>query len=194
MPRSTASEADQQLIADAARHGAVVTARQLERWRAQGLLAPNVRHALGRGRGNTSQPPPGAGELVAWLAGNARRFADALAIVAAEGHVILILDDVRETCKALRLAEAVDSALSLGRWANVLAVLASTEASYVSGRAQGAMIWAGHTSGLAAAKSAAELLNWRGRELQDVAGSVRPHEWIYSDQQDGNAGACLVTS
>ncbi len=72
MPRSTASEADQHLIADAARHGAVITARQLERWRAQGLLAPNVRRALGRGRGSTSQPPPGAGEMVAWLAGNAR--------------------------------------------------------------------------------------------------------------------------
>lgn len=72
MPRSTVSEADQQLIAYAAQHGAVVTARQLERWRARGLLAQNIRRALGRGRGSTSEPPPGAAELVVWLAGNAR--------------------------------------------------------------------------------------------------------------------------
>jgi hypothetical protein len=72
MPRSPASEADRQLIADAARHGAVVTAGQLERWRARGLLGPNIRRPLGRGRGSTSEPPAGAAELVAWLAGNAR--------------------------------------------------------------------------------------------------------------------------
>jgi hypothetical protein len=71
MPRSKASEADQQLVAGAARHGAAVTARQLERWRAAGLLAPNVRRALGRGRGSESEPPPGAAELVVWLARNA---------------------------------------------------------------------------------------------------------------------------
>src|SRR5947207_9253500 len=91
MPRSTASAADQQLIADASRHGAVVTASQLERWRTAGLLAPNIRRALGRGRGSTSEPPPGAAELVTWLAGNARSgrrpgdlalltFADGLAV------------------------------------------------------------------------------------------------------------------
>jgi len=72
MPRSTVSEADRQLIADAARHGAVFTARQLERWRAAGLLAPNARRALGRGQGSTSAPPAGAAELVIWLAANAR--------------------------------------------------------------------------------------------------------------------------
>src|SRR6266567_222444 len=72
MPRSTVSEADQLLIAQAARCGAVVTARQLERWRARGLLAPNVRHALGGGRGSTSEPPPGAAKLVVWLARHAR--------------------------------------------------------------------------------------------------------------------------
>jgi hypothetical protein len=72
MPRSTASGADRQLIAHAARHGAKVTARHLERWRTSGLLAPNVRRALGRGRGSTSEPPPGAADLVVWLARNAR--------------------------------------------------------------------------------------------------------------------------
>jgi hypothetical protein len=72
MPRSTVSDADQQLIAHAARYGTVVSARQLERWRARRLLAPNIRRALGRGRGSTSEPPPGAAELVIWLAGHAR--------------------------------------------------------------------------------------------------------------------------
>ena len=72
MPRSAASGADRQLIEHAARHGAKVTARHLERWRTAGLLAPNTRRALGRGRGSTSEPPPGAGDLVVWLARNAR--------------------------------------------------------------------------------------------------------------------------
>jgi hypothetical protein len=72
MPRSPASEADQHLIADVDRHGATVTARRLERWRASGLLAPNIRSYPGRGRGSTSEPPPGATDLVVWLAGNAR--------------------------------------------------------------------------------------------------------------------------
>lgn len=72
MPRTPASPADEQLISRAALHGAVVTHRQLERWRAAGLLAPNVRRPLGRGRGSTSQPPPGADELVTWLAAHVR--------------------------------------------------------------------------------------------------------------------------
>jgi hypothetical protein len=72
MPRSAASKADRRLIAYADRHGAVVTARQLERWRAAGLLAPNIPRGLGRGRGSTSEPPPGAAELVIWLARDAR--------------------------------------------------------------------------------------------------------------------------
>jgi hypothetical protein len=71
MPRSVTSASDRQLIADAARYGAKVTARHLERWRASGLIAPNVRRALGRGRGSTSEPPAGAVELVVWLAGSA---------------------------------------------------------------------------------------------------------------------------
>jgi hypothetical protein len=66
------SQADQQLIAHAAQRGTVVSARQLERWRARGLLAPNVHRALGRGRGSTSEPPPSAAKLVVWLAGHAR--------------------------------------------------------------------------------------------------------------------------
>lgn len=73
MARSTAGEADRQLIEHAARTGADVSARDLERWRASGLLPPNARRGLGRGRGSSSEPPPEADELVVWLAGNARR-------------------------------------------------------------------------------------------------------------------------
>jgi hypothetical protein len=72
MPRSAVSEADRRLVEDAGRLGAVVTARQLERWRAAGLLGPNIRRPLGRGRGSSSEPPACAAELAAWLAGNAR--------------------------------------------------------------------------------------------------------------------------
>jgi hypothetical protein len=64
------------------------------------------------------------------------QFADALATVAAEGHCVLVLDDVREMCRQMRLAEHVDSVMNLGRSANVLAILAAIETGYVSGRAQ----------------------------------------------------------
>ena len=97
MPRSTVSEADRQLIADAARHGAVVTAGQLERWRARGLLGPNIRRPLGRGRGSMSEPPAGAAELVAWLAGNARpgRRPSDLALLAFAAGLAVPEDTVR---------------------------------------------------------------------------------------------------
>jgi hypothetical protein len=91
MPRSPASEADQQLVADVARHGATVTARQLERWRASGLLARNPRSYPGRGRGSTSEPPPGAAGLVVWLAANARpgrRPGDLALLAFAEGLAV----------------------------------------------------------------------------------------------------------
>jgi len=122
----------------------------------------------------------------------ARRFAAALATVAAEGHCILVLDDVRETCRQLRLAEHVDSVMNLGRSANVLAVLAATETGYVSGRAQAAMTWVGHTSGLDAAKAGAALLGWRGRERQDRCAAIEPHQWIYADSQPGSGGPVLT--
>jgi hypothetical protein len=91
MPRSPVSRADEQLIADAARHGATVTARQLERWRASGLLASNIRSYPGRGRGSTSEPPPGGAGLVVWLAANARpgrRPGDLALLAFAEGLAV----------------------------------------------------------------------------------------------------------
>jgi energy-coupling factor transporter ATP-binding protein EcfA2 len=126
-------------------------------------------------------------------ADTARRFGAALAIVAAEGHTVLILDDVRETCRQLRLAESVDSVMNLGRSASVCAILSATETSYVSGRGQGGMVWIGHTTGLSAAKAGAELLGWRGRERQDTCAGLAPHQWIFSEDQPGHAGPCIVT-
>jgi hypothetical protein len=124
----------------------------------------------------------------------ARRLGDALAIIAAEGHCVLVLDDVREITRQLRLAERVDSVMNLGRSASVLAILSATETGYVSGRAQAAQVWVGHTSGLDAAKAGASLLGWRGTIRQDICAAVSPHEWIYSEDQPGSAGPCLVTA
>jgi hypothetical protein len=121
-----------------------------------------------------------------------RRFAAALAIVQAEGHCILVLDDVRELCRQLRLAEDVDSVMNLGRSANVLAILLATETSYVSGRAQAAMTWIGHTSGLDAAKAGARLLGHAGRAWYETTAAIEPHQWIYADSQPGNAGPVLI--
>jgi energy-coupling factor transporter ATP-binding protein EcfA2 len=145
---------------------------------------------------------PGGGPAAMWyrITGSpdrgdtARRFGAALATVAAEGHAVLVLDDVREVCRQLRLAEQVDSILNLGRSANICAILSATETGYVSGRSQGGMVWVGHTTGLAAAKAGAELLGWRGRDRQDVVAAVAPHEWIFSEDQPGSAGPAYVTS
>jgi hypothetical protein len=125
-------------------------------------------------------------------ADTARRFAGALGIVAAEGHAVLVLDDVREICRQLRLAENVDSVMNLGRSANVLVILAATETGYVSGRAQAAMTWIGATSGLDAAKAGAALLGKSGRPWYETTGAIEPHQWIYADSQHGSAGPVLV--
>jgi hypothetical protein len=123
---------------------------------------------------------------------SAARFAEALGVISAEGHCVLVLDDVREITRQLRLAENVDSVMNLGRSANVLAVLSATETSYVAGRAQAAITWVGHTSGLTAAKAGADLLGWRGQDQQDICAAIAPHQWIYSESQPGSAGPCLV--
>lgn len=121
-----------------------------------------------------------------------RRFADALGTVAAEGHTVLVLDDVRETCRQLKLAEHVDSVMNLARSNNVLVILAATETGYVSGRGQAAITWVGHTTGLDAAKAGAALLGWRGREREDMCGAIEPRQWIYADSQPGSAGPVLT--
>ncbi len=91
MPRTAPSPADQELTGYAAGQDAVVTARKLERWRGQGLLEPNQRRYLGRGKGSASVPPPGAHELVVWLARNARpgrRPRDLALLAFAAGHPV----------------------------------------------------------------------------------------------------------
>jgi energy-coupling factor transporter ATP-binding protein EcfA2 len=123
-----------------------------------------------------------------------RRFGAALDIVANEGCTVLVLDDVKEACKALGLAGRVESILNLGRSAGICAVLSTTETAYVAGRSQGSMTWIGYTGGsLPAAKSAAELLGWRGRERQDICARLPRHSWIYQDHETGNAGPVLIT-
>lgn len=122
----------------------------------------------------------------------ARRFGAALRTVAAEGHCVLVLDDVRETCRQLRLAEDVDSVMNLGRSASVLAILAATETGYVSGRTQASMTWVGATAGLDAAKAGAALLGKSGRTWYEITDAIEPHQWIYADSQAGNAGPVLA--
>lgn len=122
----------------------------------------------------------------------ARRFGEAIATVQAEGHCVLVLDDVRETCRQLKLAEAVDSVMNLSRSANVLGILCATETGWVSGRNQGAMTWVGHTAGLDAAKDGAKLLGHSGRSWYEMTAAIEPHAWIYSDSQPGSAGPCIT--
>ena len=121
-----------------------------------------------------------------------RRFGQALDTVAAEGHCVLVLDDVREMCRQLHLAERIDSVMNLGRSASVLVVLAATETSYVSGRAQAGMTWVGSTTGLDAAKAGAALLGHSGKEWTQLAGSVEPRQWIYADSQPDNPAPVLA--
>lgn len=158
------------------------------------------------GRPVTSVPPQlgserdGGGPSGLWYrltgspdrAETAARFGAALTAVAAEGHVVLVLDDVREMTRQLGLGWAVDSVMNLGRSANVLAILSATETGYVAGRQQGGMVWVGNTSGLDAAKAGASLLGWRGGRRQDECAAVLPHEWIFSESQPGSAGPVLI--
>jgi hypothetical protein len=103
MPRSAPSKADQQLIEYARQRGVSVTGRQLERWRGSGLLPPNIRDYPGRGRGSTSVPPPGAAELVAWLAANERpgRRPDDVALLAFAAGLAVPEDTVRSAFSAV---------------------------------------------------------------------------------------------
>jgi energy-coupling factor transporter ATP-binding protein EcfA2 len=122
----------------------------------------------------------------------ARRFGAALATIQAEGHCVVALDDVREVCRQLRLAEQVDSLMNLGRSASVLAILCATETGWVSGRHQGGMVWIGKTSGLEPAKAGAALLGHSGRHWYETTAAIAPHAWIFSEDQPGNAGPVLV--
>src|SRR5580658_1961640 len=67
VPRGRPSHADVTLITELAAHGLTVSAAQLERWRAAGLLPKPERRWLGRGAGSTSAYPPGAFRIAAQL-------------------------------------------------------------------------------------------------------------------------------
>jgi hypothetical protein len=124
----------------------------------------------------------------------ARRFSAALEIVANEGSAVLVCDDVKEISKQLKLGDQVESLMNLGRSAGICAVLSTTETSYVAGRSQGSMTWAGYTGGsLPAARAGAELLGWRGRERQDLCASIRRYHWVFQEHEEGSAGPVLVT-
>jgi hypothetical protein len=144
---------------------------------------------------------PGAGPGGRWYrltgspdrADTTRRIGRALEVVAAEGHCVLVLDDVREICRQLQLAASVDSIMSLGRSAGLSVILSATEASYVQGRGQAAFAWIGATSGLPAAKDGAALLGHSGRGWYETTQAVEPRQWIYADNEPGSAGPCIVT-
>lgn len=123
----------------------------------------------------------------------AARFGDALDIVANEGHCVVVLDDVKETCKALKLAGKVESLMNLGRSARVYMILATTETSYVAGRSQGSILWVGHTGGqLGPAKQATQLLGWRGKDAEDYCAALKRFSWIYKDGENGSEGPVLI--
>lgn len=70
---TTPSQADRDLIAKAALVGVKISARQLKRWRAAGLLPSPARKGLGRGLGSRSLYPPGALDRAIALARLPRR-------------------------------------------------------------------------------------------------------------------------
>jgi hypothetical protein len=62
------SRADQQLIAALEARNLDISPYQVERWRRTGLIPPNIRRSLGRGRGTTSELAPDAVACAATVA------------------------------------------------------------------------------------------------------------------------------
>ncbi|MFE2693742.1 hypothetical protein [Streptomyces mirabilis] len=84
MPRTPPTGADAELIALLAARGVKVSAYQLERWRAQGLLPRNPYRSLGRGRGRAAQLTPEiitTAELLGRTARQGRKNADLTELV-----------------------------------------------------------------------------------------------------------------
>lgn len=125
-----------------------------------------------------------------------RAFARALDVVRAEGHVILVVDDAREVCCAYpehKLAQAVEPVTLLGGSAATPVILATQELGFVPGRAQGSFTWAGHTSGLDAAKDAAKLFGKRGAQWAETMAAIEPCQWVYVGDRPGDPGPVLTT-
>jgi hypothetical protein len=124
----------------------------------------------------------------------AKRFSRALSIVAAEGHTVLVCEDVVILSRQLKLAEQVDEILHTARSASVMAVLSATALSYVAGRSQSSQVWVGYTGGsIPAAKAAADLIGWRGRDAVDYLASIKRHQFLYHETEEGSAGPVLVS-
>lgn len=88
MPRTPPSGADAELIALLAARGVTVSAYQLERWRAQGLLPRNPYRSLGRGRGRAAHLTPeiiATAELLGRTSRQGRKNADLTELVKGMG-------------------------------------------------------------------------------------------------------------
>ncbi|MGO9298418.1 MAG: hypothetical protein ACLP52_31850 [Streptosporangiaceae bacterium] len=125
-----------------------------------------------------------------------RAYAAGLDIVRTEGHAIVVVDDAREVCHAFdgrhKLSQGVESLMLLGRSNATAVILATQETGYVPGRAQGSFLWAGHISGIDAAKAGAQLLGKRGGAWYDTMAAVEPYSWVYLDAEPGSAGPALT--
>lgn len=122
----------------------------------------------------------------------AQRFGAALATITAEGHYRVVLEDYRELCWQLGLLKQVNSLLSLGRSSNLCTVVTATETGWATGRSQAGIVLVGATSGLEAAKAGAALLGKSGRAWWEITAAIEAHQWIYHDNQPGNAGPVLI--
>lgn len=116
----------------------------------------------------------------------------ALGIVRSEGHVILVVDDAKEVCRAYRQSEQVESVMLLGGSNATSVILATQELGYVPGRAQTAFNWIGHTGGWDAAKAAAAILGRQGRPWHAAMAAIPAYTFCYHDNRPGNPGPVLV--
>jgi hypothetical protein len=154
--------------------------------------------SLGPGYGRTAE---GGGPHGLWFRlvatadheATRRGLLGALGVVADEGHVVLVIDDAREVCRAYNLAPAVESVLLLGGAASTSVVLATQEVGYVPGRAQAAFRWIGHTGDWAAAKAAAGALGRSGRAFTEAMATIPAYSWCYVDDLAGNPGPCITS-
>jgi hypothetical protein len=116
-----------------------------------------------------------------------RRFIVALRLMQAEGRTVLVIDDAHELCAGVKLRDQIDSVLTLGRSAAISCV-ASGDTEYVP-RSQAAFKFAGHISGIEAAKAVGQ----RGRDWGDTILALEPFQWLYFDDQPSFPGPCRFT-
>lgn len=117
----------------------------------------------------------------------------ALDVVRAEGHIILVVDDAKEVCRQYRQSGRVESVMLLGGSNSTSVILATQELGYIGGRSQAAFNWIGYTGSSDAAKTAAGILGRRGAAWYDAMATIPPYTWCYHDNRPGNPGPVLVT-